>query len=1095
MDQEIVYLSDSEDVTEQGKGSNTSGCVELDPELLSYIGHLPSIKVEDNEIQEIVDRYINIECNTHMKREVSNDIYADPIPSCSHQNVQILKVSNDIYDNPAPGCSHHYMGAQNILAEREIKHEPDLNIEMCSCSNIVCNTTVLEPKSSLDVEQVPKPIGVEGNRNNLETLTLIDTSESIQSDKSILQNNENTDNSLRNTIPENEIEPSIYEEPVESLTLLYHQINGLRNIRIDLNEEGYIEFCAKVVNMKSNHSLLISEIEKGNLIKFEQLVIWGRNLKRKVEDLIKEAKPHGCIVDEAQKFVFKMMHTEIKYRQRLAVSNETYIFDDTNHYKFHCMACDRRDDNLTWLVAHLCRDTAEMIYMCCFCGFLFFNNACSLIYHVIFDLLEEPKKEYCVECEEFFPSVANHLMDIEGSWKVRCNICDFISLSRCSFLIHQRYHKMEKHHVCPECGAYFVFFKALEDHITDVCYFNAKKIRHICPICAVIFKDQQSLCRHLFSIHHQRWIKCIQCHMLLISRMQYISHRAQNHPESPCTYQICHTCTLCPGREFKSSAAQFHMKDHANDVINVIILYICDCNYYTIHKYNFIEHKAQNCEATSTFGKWDNDHEMKICGSCNDAKFVNLSKPFVCESCEVLNNPEQGISSLTYECKVCKYFLIYNWEAVIEHFFCSHPNIPVHKFPSCVKSTYISGSNGDWISRCSDEINSSHNLSNNEMPCFSSLPHNPCVGFGENPQKMFLKIHRINNTSINVINHNVSKAQPFGKKQTTKKKCKTDNIPIYNINSLSHFMALNSEAPSNNHIKKQFKKNNSVLNLNNIPSLPSSINDVSVRRLEQSVSILDSTLPEGGNTMLEANNLYARQDRIAVDIKQEINTMQCVSTSEVEKNELKSSSVNVFCGKNSIIEETISPNQSGVKCADHTVYSLVKTHESSGKTAFEDNVIYVKKSFDPNLFDKANNLLEQHLSSISSEDSVKTNVDINVIKKKTLECKKCQYKCNEAIDLVKHFIDAHYIQNTYQCMECGDCFTNLKKKINHLRSTHKIDTKSYLEPDFNRLDTCRSKFRCPVCLRGFLNDHDKNLHMRCHGMAYLQSIRSNTKEM
>lgn len=160
------------------------------------------------------------------------------------------------------------------------------------------------------------------------------------SNQPVMQSNDIDSSS--NTIPENEIEASIYKEPLQSLSLLYQQINGLHNSKNDLNPELYIEFCAKIMKLESNHSLLISEIEKGNLIKFEQLVIWGRNLKRNVEDLIKEAKPDGCSSDEAQKFVFKMMRTEIRYRQHLANSNETYIFDDTDHFKFHCMACDRR---------------------------------------------------------------------------------------------------------------------------------------------------------------------------------------------------------------------------------------------------------------------------------------------------------------------------------------------------------------------------------------------------------------------------------------------------------------------------------------------------------------------------------------------------------------------------------------------------------------------------------------------------------------------------------------------------------------------------------------------------------------------------------
>lgn len=739
-----------------------------------------------------------------------------------------------------------------------------------------------------------------------------------------------------------------------------------------------------------------------------------------------------------------------------------------------------RDDNLTWLVAHLCRDTAEMIYMCCFCGFLFFNNICSLIYHVILDILEGPKKEYCVECQGFFPSVANHLMDIEGSWKVSCNSCDFISLSQCSLAIHQRYHKKEKHHACPECGAYFAFFEVLEDHLRNSCYFYAKKIRHICPICAIIFKDKESLCRHLFSIHHQRWIKCIQCHMLLIGRIQYISHRAQNHPESPCTYQICHTCTLCPGREFKSSAAQFHMKNHANDVINVINLYVCDCNYYTIHKHNFIEHKAQNCKAKPTFGKWDNDHEMKICGHCNDVKFVNLSQPFVCENCEILNSPESGVSSLTktYECKVCKLFLIYNWEAVIEHFFHFHPNIAVYKFPNCVKGTFISGSNNDWIARSSYPTNSLQNVSNNKIQFY-----NPHARFHGNHPKMC----RNNNTFSNMANRNLSKARSVLKKPVTKKKCKANDVPFYN--SISHFMASNS-AISSKEVNRQ-KKSTALIN---IPPLPLSMNDVSISRPEQSISVLDSNIPREGSNMLQANNICPRQDSFAVDIKQITNTIQCFSPSEAEKKEPSSSSDNLMYGKNDISEKIIAPNQFSVKFADNI--DQIKMPESSDKTDFKDSMIYVKKSIDSNHPDKTNYHLEKKSTDISSENLIKNDVEINLTKKNPfLECKKCRYKCNEAVELVKHFVDVHYIQNTYQCMECGDCFANLKNKINHLRSTHKIDTKSYLEPDFNRLDTCRSQFRCPVCLRGFLSEQDKNLHMRCHGMAYLKSIRSNSKEM
>ncbi|CAH1393470.1 unnamed protein product [Nezara viridula] len=127
MPQVIIYdVSDSEDETEQAKGSNESTEVELDPELMLYLDQLPSINVKQDEIQRIVNRYV---CDDSIKSEVSHDLYADPIPSCSHQNVETLKVPDDpsnkapsisyqnfsdnIYDNPTPGCSH-YDDAQNV---------------------------------------------------------------------------------------------------------------------------------------------------------------------------------------------------------------------------------------------------------------------------------------------------------------------------------------------------------------------------------------------------------------------------------------------------------------------------------------------------------------------------------------------------------------------------------------------------------------------------------------------------------------------------------------------------------------------------------------------------------------------------------------------------------------------------------------------------------------------------------------------------------------------------------------------------------------------------------------------------------------------
>uniref|UniRef100_A0A8C2GLD7 Zinc finger protein 532 n=1 Tax=Cyprinus carpio TaxID=7962 RepID=A0A8C2GLD7_CYPCA len=142
---------------------------------------------------------------------------------------------------------------------------------------------------------------------------------------------------------------------------------------------------------------------------------------------------------------------------------------------------------------------------------------------------------------------------------------------------------------------------------------------------------------------------------------------------------------------------------------------------------------------------------------------------------------------------------------------------------------------------------------------------------------------------------------------------------------------------------------------------------------------------------------------------------------------------------------------------------------------------------------------EEERSKISSSQPLK-KLKINVFK--THKCAVCSFTTENIVHFHEHIPQHKTNVSSYQCRECGLCYTSHNSLARHLFIVHKLKEPQGLgrhneqqenmpNPDANDgiPDT-----QCKVCSKTFETDGALNTHMRTHGMAFIKSKRLSAAE-
>ncbi|KAK6630540.1 hypothetical protein RUM43_014525 [Polyplax serrata] len=147
--------------------------------------------------------------------------------------------------------------------------------------------------------------------------------------------------------------------------------------------------------------------------------------------------------------------------------------------------------------------------------------------------------------------------------------------------------------------------------------------------------------------------------------------------------------------------------------------------------------------------------------------------------------------------------------------------------------------------------------------------------------------------------------------------------------------------------------------------------------------------------------------------------------------------------------------------------------------------------------------LSEEKEDFSSGQLIANKVSTDSNKK--FMCAVCKEIYQDGKEFREHIGSHRLEENTYQCLECGECFVVRPSLEKHLLAFHKIkNTERYItenerctpqkevvEPEVETL----KENQCKVCRDQFERAIDLTKHFRIHGMAFLKEFKKETKEI
>lgn len=133
---------------------------------------------------------------------------------------------------------------------------------------------------------------------------------------------------------------------------------------------------------------------------------------------------------------------------------------------------------------------------------------------------------------------------------------------------------------------------------------------------------------------------------------------------------------------------------------------------------------------------------------------------------------------------------------------------------------------------------------------------------------------------------------------------------------------------------------------------------------------------------------------------------------------------------------------------------------------------------------------------------------INVFK--VHKCAVCGFTTENLLQFHEHIPQHKSDGSSYQCRECGLCYTSHVSLSRHLFIVHKLkepqpvskqngsgeDNQQENKPNHedDSSDSAASDRRCKVCAKTFETEAALNTHMRTHGMAFIKSKRMSSAD-
>lgn len=143
---------------------------------------------------------------------------------------------------------------------------------------------------------------------------------------------------------------------------------------------------------------------------------------------------------------------------------------------------------------------------------------------------------------------------------------------------------------------------------------------------------------------------------------------------------------------------------------------------------------------------------------------------------------------------------------------------------------------------------------------------------------------------------------------------------------------------------------------------------------------------------------------------------------------------------------------------------------------------------------------EEGASVKTSTSQPLKKLKINVFK--THKCAVCSFTTEDIVRFHEHIPQHKTDVSSYQCRECGLCYTSHRSLARHLFIVHKLKEPQGIgrhngqqentpNPEVNDgiPDT-----QCKVCSKTFETEGVLNTHMRTHGMAFIKSKRLSASE-
>lgn len=133
---------------------------------------------------------------------------------------------------------------------------------------------------------------------------------------------------------------------------------------------------------------------------------------------------------------------------------------------------------------------------------------------------------------------------------------------------------------------------------------------------------------------------------------------------------------------------------------------------------------------------------------------------------------------------------------------------------------------------------------------------------------------------------------------------------------------------------------------------------------------------------------------------------------------------------------------------------------------------------------------------------------INVFK--VHKCAVCGFTTENLLQFHEHIPQHKSDGSSYQCRECGLCYTSHVSLSRHLFIVHKLkepqpvskqngageenQQENKPSPEDESPDGAVSDRKCKVCAKTFETEAALNAHMRTHGMAFIKSKRVSSAE-